>query len=82
MPLTPIQQLLDFGKRSPVDLVQEVADQVLDHPHLVEEIIDCVESEDSALRSRAARVLELVATRSPDIVQPFKNKILDELSWT
>jgi len=82
MEFTPIQQRLDSIKRSPVDQAEKVAEEVLDHPHLTAEIIDCVESEDSALQSRAARVLEIVAAQSPDIVQPFKDKILHDLSWT
>ena len=81
MVFTPIQQQLDSIKKSPVREAKAVAEQVLSNPFILVEVVDCIRSDDPALRSRAARVVEIVGVKNPDIVQPYKKEILDELAW-
>ena len=76
MSLTPLQQKLAGGDRRSVGCAYDVAQEVLDQPALLEEIIDGLRVDDAIVRSRTAHVLARVAMTRPTLVDPYKDEIL------
>ena len=59
---------------------QPVIDAVLHDPTKVDELFACVKDDDEYVRMRASDALEKVCRANASIVQPFKTRVLHEMS--
>lgn len=68
---------LTGGDRRSIGQSNHVAASVLAKPHRVRELFDGLTDADPVVRARAADALEKVSARRPDLLQPFKAKLLE-----
>ncbi len=71
---------LTGGDRRSVGAAAEVAAEVLRNEGLMEELFAGLLFDDPILRSRTAHALMQVAGQRPDLVQPYKDRILEEVA--
>ncbi|MCB1104749.1 MAG: hypothetical protein H7A44_03595 [Opitutaceae bacterium] len=58
----------------------EVAAQVLAQPELIDELFDGIASDDEVIMARASDALEKVAAARPDVLQPYKQELLERVA--
>jgi hypothetical protein len=74
--LTPLQQRLTGGDRRRLGGATEVAQQVLAHPDLLDEVVEAMDAADATLAARAAHVAFRVAEAAPERLQPYRGRLL------
>jgi len=68
------------GDLRSIGRADEVVSDVLADPRLFDEVFRGMQSDDPVIRMRAADVIEKVAQRHPEYLQPYKDKLLGEIS--
>jgi len=68
------------GDLRSIGRADEVAQDVLQDPRLFDEVFRGMQSEDPVIRMRAADVIEKVARRRPEYLQPYKDKLIGEIA--
>lgn len=59
---------------------REVAERVLSQPKRFDELFECLLSPDKGISKRASHALMLVSEHRPDLFQPYKEVLFDELA--
>ena len=75
-----ILEKLRGGDLRSIGRAAEVAAEVLAQPALLPILFDGIMDEDPRIRMRAADALEKTSASRPDLLQPFKQRILEEMS--
>lgn len=78
--LHPLLQSLTGGDRRSIGAACTVAARVLDRPELLGVLFEGLRTADPVLRMRCADALEKVTARSPQLLAPYKESLLGELS--
>jgi len=73
-------QKLKGGDLRSIGRVEEVVQDILNNPALFREVFDGMLSEDPRVRMRSADALEKVSSRHPKYLQPFKSRLICEIS--
>jgi len=76
-----IKQLLSRGDMRTTGRADEVAEMVLTDTKLFAELFACLKLNDPPVRMRAADALEKVTQKKPDLLQKYKEQILDEIAY-
>lgn len=76
----PLLQSLSGGDRRSVGESNRAVLAVLENPELIGVLFQGVETTDPVLRMRCADVIEKVTANRPELLAPFKKKILNRLS--
>ncbi|MGB0034109.1 MAG: hypothetical protein WBP79_01385 [Candidatus Acidiferrales bacterium] len=71
-----ILKKLSGGDRRSIGRSNEVVAEVLARPALFRHVFDGLASENEVLRMRAADAAEKIAARRPELLRPFKRKLL------
>jgi len=58
----------------------EVAAEILDNPALFGEVFEGMLQDDPVLRMRSAEAIEKASSRLPEYLQPFKTRLIKEVS--
>jgi hypothetical protein len=72
----PLLKKLSGGDRRSIGRSNEVAAHVLAHPANFRHLIKGLAANDPVLRMRAADAIEKITTRRPDLLRPYKRKLL------
>ena len=75
-----VLQLLSGGDRRSIGESNRVAAMARDQPELIEVLIQGIESADPVLRMRCADAMEKATADRPELLVPYKRKLLRELS--
>jgi hypothetical protein len=84
-----ILKKLSGGDRRSIGRSNEIAAEVLARPALFRHVFDGLASNDSVVRMRAADAVEKITAQRPDLLRPYKRKLLavacsadqQELRW-
>jgi HEAT repeat protein len=68
------------GDRRSVGRAAEVVKAVLAEPRLFAAVFEALSNQDDIVRMRAADVIEKVTTERPDLLQPYKRRVLREVA--
>lgn len=77
-----ISALLDGADRRSIGRSDEVVRLVLKDPKLFRELISCLWDKNPIVRMRAADAAQKVSVKRPDLLQPYKSKLLGLLAET
>jgi hypothetical protein len=72
----PILKKLAGGNRGSIGRSNEVVAQVLAHPAYFPDLLAGLSSYDPVIRMRAADAVEKITAQRPDLLRPFKRKLL------
>ncbi|MGB7752683.1 MAG: hypothetical protein WCF88_14110 [Candidatus Acidiferrales bacterium] len=78
----PLLNKLSGGDRRSISRSNEVAAHVLAHPANFRHLIKGLAADDPVVRMRAADAIEKITTRRPDLLRPYKRKLLAIASST
>jgi hypothetical protein len=67
---------LSGGDRRSIGRSNDIVAQILKQPALFRRLVEGMEGEDPIVRMRAADTAEKVTVRRPDLLQPYKRKLL------
>jgi hypothetical protein len=67
---------LSGGDRRSIGRSNEIVEEILNRPSLFRYLFEGMEGEDPIVRMRAADTAEKVTVRRPDLLQPYKRKLL------
>jgi hypothetical protein len=73
----PILKRLSGGDRRSIGRSNEIVTEVLAHPGHFRHVFAGLSSDDPIVRMRAADVIEKVTTKRPELLQPFRKKLLE-----
>ena len=76
----PVLEKLKGGDRRSIGRANEVVRQVLRNPALFGELFEGMLSGDPLVRMRAADAAEKVTAERPDLLQPYKKRLLHEIA--
>lgn len=76
-----IKQLLSSGDMRTTGRADEVAEMVLADTTLFTELFACLTLNDPPVRMHAADALEKVTQKRPELLQKYKEQILDEIAY-
>lgn len=82
MPSQPISALLEGGDRRSIGRSNHVVNLVLRQPRRFAELVECLWSDDSIVRMRAADAAEKVSAVRPELLKPYKTELLGLLAET
>ena len=71
-----ILRRLSGGDRRSIGRSNEIVEEVLKRPSLFRYLFEGMASDDAVVRMRAADVAEKVTARKPELLQPYKRKLL------
>ena len=71
---------LKGGDLRSIGRVDEVVQDILRNPALFEEVFEGVLDDDPIVRMRSADALEKVSSKHPEYLQPFKKRLINEVS--
>jgi hypothetical protein len=71
---------LQGGDLRSIGKAEEVVQEVLENPTLFTDVFEGMLSEDPVISMRSADVIEKVAKKHPEYLQPFKFKLIHEVS--
>jgi hypothetical protein len=74
-----IGKLIGGDLRS-IGRAEEVVQDILQDPKLFGEVFEGLLDDDPRVRMRSADALEKVSSRHPEYLQPFKNRLINEIS--
>lgn len=69
---------LQGGDRRSIGRSEEVATAVIANPALLDALFDCLLMEDPVVRMRAADALEKATARQPQLLHPYKERLLQQ----
>jgi hypothetical protein len=72
----PLLKKLSGGDRRSIGRSNEVAAHVLAHPANFRHVVNGLAADDPVVRMRAADAIEKITTRRPDLLRPYKRKLL------
>lgn len=75
-----ISEMLTGGEPRSLGKTDQVVQLVLSHPERLEELFECVFHPDEVVRMRAGDALEKVCYQEPEWFEPFKERLLNEVS--
>lgn len=75
-----ILQKLTGGDLRSVGRAEEVVEDILKNPSLFAEVFDGMLHDDPRVRMRSADALEKVSSKHPEYLQPFKTRLINEVS--
>ncbi len=78
--MSTILDSLAGGDRKFVGRAREVAGLVVENASLLDDLIAGIWHDDAIVRARSAVALKWVALHLPDILQPHKRKLIDDMS--
>ncbi len=78
--MSQILKKLEGGDLRSIGRSEEVVQDILENPALFGEVFDGMLSEDPRVRMRSADALEKVSSRHPEYLQPFKSRLIYEVS--
>lgn len=76
----PLLQSLSGGDRRSVGESNRAVLAVLENPELIGVLFQGIETSDPVLRMRCADAIEKVTTNRPELLVPFKKKVLNRIS--
>lgn len=78
--MSRILKKLKGGDLRSIGKSDEVVQEILDNPSLFREVFEGMLSNDPIIKMRSADVSEKVSARHPEYLQPFKTKLINEIS--
>ena len=78
--MSRVLQKLKGGDLRSIGRVDEVVQDILRNPALFEEVFEGVLDDDPIVRMRSADALEKVSSKHPEYLQPFKKRLINEVS--
>ncbi len=78
--MSRVLQKLKGGDLRSIGRVDEVVQDILRNPTLFEEVFEGVLDDDPIVRMRSADALEKVSSKHPEYLQPFKKRLINEVS--
>ena len=78
--MNKILQKLKGGDLRSIGRADEVVDDVLKHPVLFGDVFQGMLDDDPRIRMRSADALEKVSSKHPEYLQPFKDRLINEVS--
>jgi hypothetical protein len=78
--MTDLLEKLKGGDRRSIGRVDEVVANVLSNPEAFKTLFDGMLSDDPIIRMRSADAVEKVTAQHPEYLQPYKNKLIHEVS--
>jgi hypothetical protein len=72
----PILKRLSGGDRRSIGRSNEIVAEVLARPALFRQLFNGLDSDDLVVRMRAADAVEKITAQRPELLQPFKKKLL------
>lgn len=72
--------VLAGGDRRSTGASDQVAEHALANPEIIENLLTGVVFPDAIVRSRSAHALMLICTEDPELLQPYKQRLLAELA--
>jgi len=78
--MTEILNQLKGGDRRSIGRVDGIVRAVLEQPDLFETLFKGMLSDDALIRMRAADAVEKVTRTRPDLLQPYKQKLMDRVA--
>lgn len=78
--MSRIVKKLKGGDLRSIGRSDEVVQEILDNPSLFREVFQGVLSSDPIIRMRSADVIEKISAKHPEYLQPFKDKLINEVS--
>jgi hypothetical protein len=76
MEMNTILRKLEGGDRRSIGKADEVVEEVLSTPSIFHDVMEGLTVKDPVIRMRSADVVEKVSAKHPEILKPFKKKIL------
>ncbi len=68
------------GDLRSIGRAEEVVQDILDNPALFAEVFEGMLDDDPLVKMRSADALEKVSSKHPEYLQPFKNRLISEVS--
>ena len=78
--MSQILDKLKGGDLRSIGRAEEVVEDTLENPALFAEVFEGMLNDNPQVRMRSADVLEKVSSKHPEYLQPFKNRLVSELS--
>ena len=78
--MSSILKKLKGGDLRSIGRSEEVVQDILDNPTLFSEVFEGMLDDDPLVRMRSADALEKASSKHPDYVQPFKDRLINEVS--
>jgi len=78
--MSKILQKLIGGDLRSIGRAEEVVEDILQNPSLFAEVFEGMLHDDPRVRMRSADALEKVSKIRPEFLQPFKNRLINEVS--
>jgi len=78
--MTKILQKLKGGDLRSIGRTDEVVEEILQNPCLFSDVFEGMLYDDPIVRMRSADALEKVSKIHPEFLQPFKNRLINEIS--
>jgi len=78
--MSKILRKLKGGDLRSIGRADEVVDDILQHPALFGEVFQGMLDEDPLIRIRSADACEKVSLKHPEYLQPFKDRLINEVS--
>ena len=78
--MSRVLQKLKGGDLRSIGRVDEVVQDILRNPTLFEEVFEGVLDDDPIVRMHSADALEKVSSKHPEYLQPFKKRLINEVS--
>lgn len=75
-----LESMLTGGHPNSLGRTVEVVGIVLAEPDRLEDLLSCYESEDSVVRLRVSNALKRVTKERPELVVPYLDRLLDDVS--
>lgn len=75
-----ILQMLKGGDRRSIGRANEAASRVLESPAMFPHLFEGLTDVDPLIRIRSADAVEKITAQRPELLQPFKKQILDEIA--
>ncbi len=78
--MSGILEKLKGGDLRSIGRAEEVVQDILNNPVLFTEVFEGMLDDDPLVRMRSADALEKVSSSHPEYLQPFKNRLISEVS--
>ena len=78
--MNSIHKRLEGGDLRSIGKADTVVEDLHKDPSLFDEVFDCLYSDKPGVRMRSADVIETFTSKHPEYVNPYKNKLLYEVS--
>ncbi|WP_028856256.1 hypothetical protein [Psychrilyobacter atlanticus] len=78
--MSQVLKKLKGGDLRSIGKSDEVVQEILDNPSLFSEVFEGMLSNDPIIKMRSADAVEKVSAKHPEYLQPFKTKLINEIS--